>query len=225
MLIARKSLSYLLIAPRMMMSHDNDQRITKAREGDRQALKELLADVGDRVWKRINNDIAQRWHASLDADDVMQVSYMEAFLRISHCRAETADGFAGWLTQIANNNLRDAIRELSRKKRPNPAMRIQSPNHGESCVTLIERIGHSVASPSRQVAADEAATAIDDILKRMPPDYAKVIRLYDLQGRDIRSIADELGRSSGAVHMLRARAHDRLRELLGAETNFFTNVR
>lgn len=204
---------------------DETQLITDAKSGDKKALKELLALVGKRVWTRINNEIGQRWQANLDADDVMQVSYMEAFLRIKNCRAETIDSFTAWLSQIANNNLRDAIRELQRKKRPNPAMRVHSPVTAESYVTLIERVGQSVASPSRQVATDEAANAINTMLTRMPPDYAKVIRLYDLEGKDIRDIAEELGRSPGAVHMLRARAHDRLREIIGAETNFFTNVR
>ena len=50
-----------------------------------------------------------------------------------------------------------------------------------------------------------------------------MIRLYDLEGRPIAEVAAEMGRSSGAVHMLRARAHDRLRELLGPESAFFTN--
>ena len=34
------------------------------------------------------------------------------------------------------------------------------------------------------------------------------------------NVAATLERSVGAVHMLRARAHDRLRELLGSESRF-----
>ena len=62
------------------------------------------------------------------------------------------------------------------------------------------------------------------MLERLPADYAAAIRMYDLEGREIGEGASELGRSTGAVHMLRARAHDQLGALLGAETDFFTHT-
>ena len=55
----------------------------------------------------------------------------------------------------------------------------------------------------------------------LPEDYGRVVRLYDLQGLPIADVSRQLGRSSGAVHMLRARAHDQLRVLLGPETGWF----
>jgi DNA-directed RNA polymerase specialized sigma24 family protein len=39
--------------------------------------------------------------------------------------------------------------------------------------------------------------------------------MFDLEGRPVQQIASALQRSEGAVYMLRARAHDRLREILG----------
>ncbi len=62
------------------------------------------------------------------------------------------------------------------------------------------------------------------MLAKLPPDYATVIRLYDLQGKPIAEVAADLGRSEGAVYMLRARTHDRLRELLPGESKFFSAV-
>ena len=44
----------------------------------------------------------------------------------------------------------------------------------------------------------------------------EVIRLVDLEQKPFAEVANELDRSIGAVHMLRSRAHDRLRELLSA---------
>ena len=69
----------------------------------------------------------------------------------------------------------------------------------------------------------EAADAVESTLMQLPPDYATVIRMYDLQGRPIAEVAAEMNRSTGAVHMLRARAHDQLRCLLGTETDFFSH--
>lgn len=206
------------------MDHDESDELRRATAGDDSALKALLGRHGPGVWAEINSDIGATWRSSIDADDVMQVTYLEAFLTIDRLTARDGTGFKAWLRRIAQNNLRDAIKELGRQKRPNPAKRVQATAGQESYVTLVERLGRTSASPSRHVARDEAARVIETMLDRLPQDYAHVIRLYDLQGQEIAEVAAEMERTPGAVHMLRARAHDRLRSLIGAETNFFTHA-
>ena len=49
-----------------------------------------------------------------------------------------------------------------------------------------------------------------------------MISLYVVQGRSASERAQELDRSEGAIYMLRARAHDRLRDLLPRESKFFS---
>jgi DNA-directed RNA polymerase specialized sigma24 family protein len=122
------------------------------------------------------------------------------------------------------NTLRDAIKVLERKKRPDPARRVYAPAGDESYVALVDLLGETTTTPSRNVAAGEVGRIIRDMLDRLPADYASVIRLYDLEGQSAPDVAAAMGRSPGAVHMLRARAHDRLRSLLGTETSFFSRT-
>ncbi len=77
-------------------------------------------------------------------------------------------------------------------------------------------------TPSRHAARTEATKHLDAALKSLPPDYEKVVRLYDLDGKAMDEVAKELGRSEGAAFMLRARAHDRLKEAMGPAGNFFS---
>ena len=205
------------------MTTDGAQLFARAAGGDAEALRTLLTRHGGQVWAEINADIGTRWQSAVDADDVMQVSYMEAFLRIDQMTARDAVSFVGWLRSIARNNLRDAIKELERKKRPPPARRLTAGGHGDSYTALADLLGATSSTPSQDVANRELAGLIESMLQRMPPDYGQVIRLYDLEGRSIADVATELNRSAGAVHMLRARAHDRLRTMLGAETDFFSH--
>lgn len=205
------------------MSPSDDQLLAGAASGDPEALKALLERYGPPVRATIDAEIGQTWRSAIDADDVMQVTYMEAFLYADRLTARDGDAFRAWLQQVARNNLRDAIKELDRKKRPSPARRVHATGE-DSYVALVEMLGATTSTPSRQVAQQEAAEAINAVLERLPPDYAKVIRLCDLQGRAVAEVAAEMGRSPGTIHMLRARAHDQLRELLGAETNFFTHA-
>ena len=51
-------------------------------------------------------------------------------------------------------------------------------------------------------------------IDQLPKDYRRVVQLYDLDGLAAAEVARQMDRSDGAVYMLRARAVDRLRELL-----------
>jgi RNA polymerase sigma factor (sigma-70 family) len=78
-------------------------------------------------------------------------------------------------------------------------------------------------TPSHLAADDESRRALADALAKLPAPYAEVVRLHDLEGRPATEIAALLKRSPGAVYMLRARAMDRLRELLGSASRFFSD--
>jgi RNA polymerase sigma-70 factor (ECF subfamily) len=188
--------------------------------GDTAALATLLQRFGPEIRAQLR--IAGRWQSALDVDDVMQVAYLEAFLRIESFEPHGSASFARWLLRIAENNLRDAIRSLDRVKRPPPDRRVQLRTHDESAAVLIEQLGVTSTTPSRQVAAGELRDTLEAALDLLPEDYARAVRLYDLEGRPVEEAAAALGRSTGALHMLRARAHDRLRELLAPEGAFFS---
>jgi len=206
------------------LSEGVENLLERAACGDADVLSNLLATYGRQVWAEIDRDIDPKWRAIIDADDVMQVTYLEAFLEIRRLSARDEAGFLGWLRRIAQNNLRDAVKEQGRQKRPQPGMRLERPADTDSYVTLVEHLGMTTSTPSRHVAAGEAMQCIEAALRQLPNDYAAVVRMYDLEGRDIAQVAAALKRSTGAVHMLRARAHDRLRGLLGASSDFFTRA-
>ncbi|HRX84797.1 MAG TPA: sigma-70 family RNA polymerase sigma factor [Phycisphaerae bacterium] len=207
------------------MGEDVANSISQAVAGDAEALRGLLVRFGRQVWAEVHRDIDAKHRAIIDADDVMQVTYLEAFLQVGRLTARDEAGLVAWLRRIAQNNLRDAVKEQGRQKRPPAEMRVHRPARGDSSyITLVEHLGATTATPSRHVAADEASRCIEAALTRLPEDYARVVRAYDLDGGSIADVAKALNRSTGAVHMLRARAHDRLRVLLGAETDFFSQV-
>ena len=204
------------------MTSEGD-RVRAAVQGDEDALIVLLEEHGPALRTRIDRSIATKWKSLLDADDVLQVTYLEVFLRIGDFVDSGGEGaFPAWLRRVADNNLRDAVKELGRRKRPQPDQRVELVDRGESAVALLEELGCTTTTPSRHAARGEAQVALDGILERLPRDYAEVVRSVDLEGRPVPEIAARLERSEGAVYMLRARAHDRMRELLGPASRYFT---
>ncbi|MFN0136305.1 MAG: RNA polymerase sigma factor [Phycisphaerae bacterium] len=204
------------------MNEPESKVIESAVAGEAAAMRTLLERYGPQVWHEIRSKIGRQWQSIVDADDVMQVTYVEAFLQIHMLTARDGVGFMAWLRRIAENNMRDAIKEQDRKKRPPPGKRLDADAREDSCIALIETLGVESTTPSRHAAAGEASKIIVGVLEQLPTDYARVVQMYDLDGREIADVAAELNRSTGAVHMLRARAHDRLRVLLGAPGNFFS---
>lgn len=191
---------------------DADPRLRAAIEGDTAAMSELLREHAPALRAQLSID--PKWQSVLDADDILQVTYMEAFLRIGGFRDTGSGSLLAWLRRIADNNLRDALKGLKRLKRPPPAR--QAPAGGDdSTMELFALLGVTSTSPSRALAGEEMKSALAAALEALPEDYARVVRLIDLDGRTAAETAAACGRSPGAVYMLRARALVRLRELFG----------
>jgi RNA polymerase sigma-70 factor (ECF subfamily) len=191
--------------------------VQRAVEGDEDALAKLLAAHGPRIKQTLT--IERKWRSVLEPADVMQVTYLEAFLQIHDFDPNRPEPFLEWLRRIAENNLRDAIRGLQRQKRPQPADRIS----GDGSCDLLAILGVVTTTPVRQAVRDERQSKLETMLDALPEDYGQVVRLYDLQGLPIAEVASRMRRSAGAVHMLRARAHDRLRGMMGSESAWFTS--
>lgn len=193
-------------------------KIAAAVGGDADALTSLLHHFGPAVERTLQ--INPVWQPVLEKSDVMQVTYLEAFLRISSFDPNRADSFEAWLRRIAQNNLRDAIRGLERQKQPQPRNRVRPANHQDSMVGLYEMLEAQSGTPSRQVRRDEACQVLESAIRLLPDRYGEVVRRYDLEAQSIQEVAEALDRSPGAIHMLRARAHERLRQHMGSSSDY-----
>jgi RNA polymerase sigma-70 factor (ECF subfamily) len=201
------------------MEQSDDDLLGSALDGDEDALTTLLERHGPQVRRSL--DISPKWQSIVDADDVMQVTYLEAFLRIRAFKPSGPGSFVRWLMRIAENNLRDAIKEQQRNKRPPVGRRVEAADQ-TSYIALIEQLSGSVPTPSRAAGANEIVRSVEKALAELPEDYERVLRQFELEGRSGPEVAQEMGRSHGAIKMLLARARDRLREELGSSTQFFS---
>lgn len=208
----------------MSIGPEQENLLAEALKGDRGALIELLEALGPMVRARIEPKIGAHLKPLIEADDIMQVTYLEAVTRLDTFKSGGAKGFLAWVTRIAENNLTDAARAADAAKRPDPRKQITGGDAQSSMIAMVEHLGMTVTTPSRVAARGEAVGALERTLAKLPDDYARVIRLYDLEQWSAAEVGEEIGRTEGAVYMLRARAHDRLRELLGTESRYFTKL-
>ncbi|MCA9249505.1 MAG: sigma-70 family RNA polymerase sigma factor [Phycisphaerae bacterium] len=194
-----------------------DEQVERAVRGDQDALSELLKGFGPIVRSDISQQIGAKYRPALDDDDVMSVTYCEAFLGISRLVPATMKAFESWFRRIAKNNLLDAIRELNAAARP-PRSRMLQPRDSQTHrhATLLAEIVGDMTTASLAMRRKENRELLDKAIHRLPPDYRLVIEMYELNDEPVEEVAKMLKRSKGAVYMIRARALERLRDLIPA---------
>ena len=205
-----------------MSNHSSPSLFAQAKSGDPDAIALLLESCASQVAGRIRPKIGTVWQSSFSVEDVMQITFVEAFQQFGRFEGAEERSLVAWLTKIASNNLQDAIRGLERDKRPSPKQREHAAATDETYVTLVEQLGADTTTISSKAAREEMRQLLDAALRKLPTDYGTAIRLYDLQGLSGPEVATQMGRSRGAVHMLRSRGLEQLRKHLGAASNFFT---
>src|SRR5262245_41502910 len=88
----------------VMMTLDETALINAAVCGDPDALSTLLGRHGPAIERSLQ--ISSVWRSALEPADVMQVTYLEAFLQIRRFDPARGASFEAWLRRIAENNLR-----------------------------------------------------------------------------------------------------------------------
>lgn len=204
------------------LAENEKKLLNRAVSGDDGALSKLLMVADSELRARLSGQIGRRYRAVLSVADVLQVTYMEAFLRIGRFRSGENGAFLSWLTRIAQSNLRNAIRNLNCQKRPPRQRQVSIANDSDSHAELLATLVGSQPNPSRQASRREIRTAIERAIGLLPPDYRRVVQEFDIEGKTAQQIAREMGRSPGAVYMIKTRAHVRLVEILGDSTQFFS---
>lgn len=197
--------------------------VTKAISGDSNALSLLLKERIALLHNLLHGRIPRRWQPVLSVEDVIQETLADAFHDIGRFNPNDHHKLTSWLKNIAECNLRDALRMLEAQKRGGDHRRADPSPAADSRTTLLDVLSASGTTPSKCASDKEALAALEKAIKSLPPDYRRVVQLFDLEGRPIESVAEALGRSRGAVYMLRARAHDWLRESMGDTDNFFSD--
>ena len=204
------------------MTFAESSLLERAAGGDQDALEQLLQRDGPLVRGHLAGEIATRWQSVLSIDDVMQQTYIDAFLDVGRFEPRGDGSFAAWLTTLARRNLLDAIRMLDAEKRGGRHASGGPRSAEESLAVLSGMLGHAQSTPSRHAARNEARASLRKAIEQLPDTYRKVVQMYDLEGRPIEEVAEALKRRPGAVFMLRSRAHRYLRRTMGTASLYLS---
>lgn len=187
--------------------------------GDDRAFSKLILPLVPGLRRAIQRELPRRHTAVLSVEDVLQQTLIDAFQAFPSLSKEKLPALSGWLAQIARRNVIDATRMLDADKRGGGSQATSRCSRADQVVDP-----RPSRSPGRAAGRQESLAALQAVLDRLPRNYARIIRGYDLEGRSMESVAADIGRSRGAGFMIRARAIRLLREFLGSTSRFFSST-
>ena len=150
-----------------------------------------FAELYERNFDRVYAFVARRTGDRVEAEDLTAEVFHQALAHLGRFEWRGIP-FAAWLLQIARNALADRWARAAREQ----------------------------AEPPAEPADDAPAAEIDrramlaGLVAELPGDQQRVVQERFVEGKSVREIARELGRTEGAVKQLQFRALQSLRARL-----------
>jgi RNA polymerase sigma-70 factor, ECF subfamily len=156
----------------------------KAREGDREALSQLVERSRLRLFSLV---YAELRHYE-DAQDAVAAALVQICLHVGSLREP--DRVGAWMAMIARHEARRIQRG-----------RAGRPSSLEAEEAIAEQEGHSPWQSASMTEADQSVLRLDieRALRELPRDEARALALFYLAGRPIEAIAAQVGRPEGTI--------------------------
>jgi RNA polymerase sigma-70 factor (ECF subfamily) len=195
---------------------DIEQLLSLAREGNMPALGQLLEMHRNYLTLLARVQIGRRLQGKVDAADLVQEAFLEAYRHFPQFRGTSEEEFVSWLRQILAGNLAHLVRRYYGTQRRDVRLeRALAEELNQSSRVLDQGLFAKQSSPSQRAARREQAVRLADALKGLPDDYREVIILRHLEGLSFPEVARRLERTVDSVEKLWVRALDRLRRSFG----------
>ena len=155
-----------------------------------------------------------RLQGKVDLSGVVQQTLLEAHQAQVQFQERSPAEKAAWLRTILAHNLTDEVRKLSTAARDVGRERSLQEALDNSAARLEAWLAAEQSSPSQQAMRQEQSLVIAQALAQLPDSQRQAIELHHLRGLPLAVIAEQMGRSKGAVAAILFRGLKRLRELL-----------
>ena len=159
--------------------------------------------------------IDHRIGARFDASDIVQETFLDAHQGFADFKGMTEAELLAWLRKILIRNILDQVKFADAQKRD--LRREESLDAGmeRSSLQIIRALGKSSSTPSRQATNREQSVVIADALAQLSDEHREVVIQRNFFHRSFAEIAEEQGKTQGAIRMMWLRALENLKQKMG----------
>lgn len=197
--------------------------IQRIKDRDESALAEFLSRRRVQLLAFIERRLGAALRRKVEPEDIFQEVSAEAVRSLPTIDLGDRDPFS-WLCQVAERRIIDSHRRFigSQKRAAGREVAIDAPGAGgmgTSRPGLINLLVASMTSVSQAFSRDQKQMQLLSVLEELPPDQQQILKLRYVEGLPSKSIAEQLGKSDGAVRIMLSRALNHLRQRLGVQDN------
>ena len=206
-----------------------DQRaalLVRLTSGDKSALAELFSQHGKRLCRMVRFRMDPRLCGRVDADDVLQESYLDAADRIEHIQDMQCGSPYVWLRAIVGQTLANVHRRHLGVKARDVGREVSI--HALRCppatsISLACLLIGNLTSPSRAAIRAELATLLETAVESMDEIDREVLMLRHFEELTNSETAEVLGIQEKAASIRYVRAIRRLKRILSQLSCFDVN--
>jgi RNA polymerase sigma-70 factor (ECF subfamily) len=196
------------------MEPSDDELEQQLRAGDDAIMAPLLEHYRERLTRMVHFRLDPRLVGRLDAEDIVQESYIEAHKRLQAFRDDTKP-FLVWVRLITQQTMVDLHRKHLGAKMRSAGREVKAPQSG----TLSGFFVAHITSPSGAVMREELRQKIEQALASMDEIDREVLLLRHFEELSNKEAAAVLGIQENAASNRYVRALGRLKGFLGDLAN------
>lgn len=204
----------------LMSNETNDtlRLLRQASQGNQQVLDELLASYRERLKRMIRLRMDGRLRDRIDASDIIQEAYLDAFVRLEEYLRKPKASFFLWLRFLVGQKLIDLHRHHFGVKARDVRQEEFRLHHGvlpqpTSEVLAAQLLGH-YTTPTQAAVRAEMKIRLQEALNNMDALDREIIALRHFEQLSNSEAAEELGLQKPAASKRYVRALRRLKKLL-----------
>jgi len=191
--------------------------LRRAQQGDEEAQGALLETYRNYLELLARIEIGRRLQTKVDADDLVQETFLEAHRNFGLFRGRQEAEFVSWLRAILATRIADLLRHfLGTQGRDIRRERDLQIDLDQSSRALDRGLIALHSTPSQQLARQELRVMFADTLAQLPDEYREVIVLRHFEELSFADVAARMQRSIDSVQKLWVRGLARLRQLVEA---------
>ena len=209
-------------------SSTTERLLRQAAEGDGHSWETLINRHRERLDRMVAFRLDQRLRGRIDASDVIQETYLEAWQHLAEYLRQPKMPFFLWLRGIAGNKLRELHRHHLGTQGFNAGREV-SLHRGTlpettSAALAAQLLGHATR-PSEAAIRAEIKIRLQEVLNSMDAIDREVLALRHFEHLSPAETAQVLGIKEKAAGMRYVRALKRLKEILASFPGGLTEFR
>jgi RNA polymerase sigma-70 factor, ECF subfamily len=185
---------------------------------NRDELARFIESRRPQLLTYIQHNLGPALRKKLEVEDILQEVVLVALNSLQAFAVPGRDPFK-LLCQMAEQRIIDAHRHhvAAQKRAADREVSIDGAVGDGEPIGLIKMLVASMTSPSQAFSRAQKELRLQEVLGHLPDEQREVLRLRYVEGLPTKSVAEQLGKSDGAVRVLLTRTLAKLQRMLGDE--------